>query len=328
MSTGSVGYLEANENDYDTDDKDLARKWKTVTTRQYGRPTIVAKNYVLPTALVVDVLDDKTFLTRYVASTRSGVVYDLKYKFTTRSVEESRPLSLIMGDVHVLEQDENAIQASKEMISMLKPKEVVVQDFFDGASVNHHEINRAVDFQQVPSLHEEALITKELLDDLSEISEKVIYLQSNHENFLLTWLNGPQNFWRLNRNYELACELQLYRLKTGKHPIIKLLELESYHNVEFVSEKDKHYVGKVLVKHGHEGYRQGFIASSKIYNYFVQGHLHSPAVFRNSVMVGLTSKLDQGYNDSCSSNWGHANAIIHPDSSIQLLNIIEGVWIK
>lgn len=330
LSTGSLGYLDASVNDYvdQKDDAELGRKWRNVTTRIHGKPTAIAQNYVVPAALVIDVIDDKTFLSRFVSSHRSGVVYDLNLRFTPTGYEESQPASLVVGDTHAALVDDDALLATKEMILKMNPKEVVLQDFFDGESLNHHEISDAVKFNDVMSIEEEATVTEELLDEFCEISNKIVYLQSNHDDFAEKFLSGPNHLWRLNRNYEIACELQLYRVQTGLHPIIRLLNLDGKKNVKFVSDKDNHYVGKVLVKHGHEGVggaRAGFTTMAKIYNYYVQGHLHSPAVYRNAAMAGLTAQLDHGYNKGASA-WLHANVVIQPDSSCQLLCIIRGVW--
>lgn len=331
-STGSIGYLNADISTYEgvEEDKDFLRKWRTVRSRSNGRPTAVAQNYIVPSALVVDVLDNKTFLTRFVSSHRSGVVYDLNKKFTPDGYEEIEPLALVVGDTHAYNANMSAVDATKEMIQMLNPREVVLNDFFDGMSLNHHEIGSAVKFNDVPSIEEEAVATRELLQEFCDLSNRVTYIQSNHDNFITTYLDGPTSYWRLNRNYEIACALQVYRLQTGKHPVESLLTFNRFKNLRFVTEKENHYIGKVLVKHGHEGIggvRSGFFPLARTYNFYNQGHTHSPAVFRNAVCVGSTAELDLGYNIGGSA-WLHANAIIHADNSQQLLPIINGVWIR
>jgi hypothetical protein len=332
ISTGSVGYLDARGKDYgDVEgDKDFNKRWRTVASRRNGKTTAIAENYVEPSALIVDVLDRKTFLTRFVSSKKPGVVYDLNNRFTPEGYEKCQPSALVIGDSHAYEIDEDAYRATKEMIRVFNPKEVVLNDFFSGVSINHHEMMDAVKMHNQPSLREEADVTITMLKELSRISNKLIYLQSNHDNFLTTFLNMNDRMWRLNRNYELACGLQFYRANTQQHPIVKLLELNKFDNLEFVTEKDNHYVGKVLVKHGHEGQlggRTGFQTLARTYNYYVQGHTHTPAVFRNAMCVGLTAKLDLEYNIGA-SNWLHANGLIHEDGSSQLLPIIYGQWIR
>lgn len=332
MSTGSLGYLNAKVSDFEDldEDKEFLRKWRTVTTRRHGKPTAIAKNYVVPSALIVDVLDRKTFLTRFITSYKDGVVYDLNKKFTPTTVESSQPLALVTGDFHAYYVDEDAYRATKEMIRLFNPGEVILNDFFDGASVNHHEMGSAVKFHVAPSIREEADVTADMLKELSRLSNKVTYLQSNHDNFLMKYLDVADRQWRLNRNYEIACGLQFFRVNTQLHPIIKLLDLNHIDNLQFVREQDDYYVGKVLVKHGHEGIsgvRAGFIQLAKMYNYYAQGHTHQPSVFRNAMCVGLNGRLDMDYAVGGNA-WLHANGVIQPDNSQQVLPIIYGQWIR
>lgn len=330
ISTGSLGPLNANASDYEEleEDKDLLRKWRSISTRRHGKATAIAQNYIVPSALIVNVLDNKTFLTRFVTSAKGGVVYDLDKKFMPDDIDTSQPAALYCGDVHAYSIHQPALNATKEMIVSLEPKEVIVGDFFDGVSINHHEMQDQVKMYNAPSLREEADITIDLLREFSELSNKVVYLQSNHDDFVLHFLKMGDRAWRINKNYEIACGLQFFRAQTGEHPIISLLGLKKFGNVKFVKDTDNHYVGKVLCKHGHEGasgVRLGFMGLAKIYNQYLQGHVHSPAVFRNAVCVGLLAELEQGYNKGA-SGWLHSNAIIHPDNTIQLLPIINGRW--
>lgn len=330
MSTGSIGRLNAKYTDYDIEDAEFTKKWRSVVTRRHGRPTAIAKNYIEPSALIVDVLDKKIFLTRFITSRNNGVVYDLNKKFTPRGVEKHQPSALVAGDFHAFNADEVATKATKDMIRVLDPKQVVVQDFFDGASVNYHESGDAAEFSKAPSIAEEAEITKKLLDDISRISNKLIYLHSNHDDFIIKLLNKGETAWRFNNNYASLCELQLYRLQNENHPIVKLLNLEEYKNLEFVLDTDNYVIDGVLIKHGHEGAsgaRLGFLSLAKIYNNYCQGHLHSPTVFRNAVCVGTNSKLQLSYNKGA-SGWLGTNSLIHPDGTQQALAMIYGEWIR
>lgn len=330
MSTGSLGYLDAKYTDYELDDAEFTKKWRNVVTRRHGKPTAIAKNYIQPSALIIDILDKKIFLSRFITSVKDGVVYDLNKKFTPRGVEKYQPSALNVGDFHAYYADEVATKATKDMIRTLDPKEVILNDFWDGASVNYHEAGDAVQYSKAPSILEEVDITKKLLDDICRVSNKVIYLHSNHDDFITKLLNRGETAWRFNKNYATLCELQLYRLKEDNHPIVRLLDLDGYKNLEFVQDTDNYTVNRVLVKHGHEGasgVRLGFLSLAKIYNYYSQGHLHSPAVFRNAVCVGTNSKLQLSYNKGA-SGWLHANSLIHADGSQQLLNMIYGEWIR
>jgi hypothetical protein len=330
MSTGSLGYLDAKYTDYEVEDSEFTKKWRNVVTRRHGKPTAIAKNYIQPSALIIDVLDKKVFLSRFITSKHNGVVYDLNKKFTPNGVTKHQPSALVTGDFHAFNADDVSTKGTKDMIRTLDPKEVILNDFFDGASVNYHESGDAATFSKAPSIREEVEVTTKLLDDICRISNKVTYLHSNHDDFIMKLINRGETAWRFNNNYKDLCELQLFRLEETQHPIVKLLNLESYKNLQFVNDLENYVIDGVLIKHGHEGAggaRLGFWALAKIYNYYVQAHLHSPAVFRNAVCVGTNSKMNLGYNKGASA-WLAANSIIHPDGSQQLLPIIYGEWIR
>ena len=108
-----------------------------------------------------------------------------------------------------------------------------------------------------------------------------------------------------------------------------LLGLDDIPKLRFVSEKEMYMIGDVVVKHGHEGLhgaRVGFNTLAKVYNHYVQGHVHSAAVFRNAACAGSTADLDMDYNIGANA-WIHANVLIQPDSSLQVLSIMQnGVW--
>lgn len=332
MTVGSVGTLNATTDDYkEFDDSDFTKKWRTVASRRNSRPTAIAQNYIVPSALIIDVLDSRTFLTRYISSHKSGVVYDLNRKFTQTGSESSTPLALYCGDFHSYEVDPTAYRATKEMINYFNPKEVVVGDFFSGVSINHHEISSAIKVFKQPTLKDELKVTKKVLDELTELSNQVTYLESNHDVFLEKWLDMPSSKWLLNKNYDLACELQHFRTQSDEPVVTKLLGLNEYSNLRFVKSRDNYYVGKTLLKHGHEGIsgiRAGFIALAKTYNNYIQGHLHSVSVYRNAVCVGTLSRLDLDYAAVGNNAWLHSNALIQPDSSLQNLSIIRGKWKK
>jgi hypothetical protein len=329
MSTGSVGSLSAKYEDYEEDDKKFDQKWQRITSKQYSRSTVIAQTFIQPSALIVDVLNKRTFLTRYVTSSEDGVVYDLGKKFTPEGKEKIKPTALLTGDWHAFNASEVATKATKDMIRVLDPEMVVLHDFFDGCSVNHHELGDAVKFDKAPTLEEEALVSNVLLDEVCRLSNKVVYLHSNHDDFLDKMLNKSELFWRINGNYAKLLELQHYRATTGNAPIVKLLDLDSRKNLEYTKDK---IINGVFVTHGDAGIngaRTGFLAQAKVYGKFSCGHFHSPGIYRDSVCVGTNSKLRMGYNVGA-SNWGHANAILHEDGNIQLLNILAetGDWVR
>ena len=336
ITTGSLGKLTAHFSQYNhiteaNSRTEFHKRWAAVNTqnRRGGRNYEIARNYTKPTALIVDVLDNNTFLSRYITM-ESNAVYDLNTKYTfNKPYQEHRPSALVVGDIHAYGVDTDKFNATKNVIKALKPQAVVIQDVFDGASVNHHEITDYAHVVNFPSIKEEADVTKEVVREFCEISSKVYYLHANHDDFVTKFLSNENNY-KVKDNYTISLELRSWQISTGRHPIIKLLNLDSYKNLKFVSVFDNLYISGVLVKHGHEGLsgrRVGFRALVKIYNKYIQGHTHSPEVYRNGLCVGTTSKLKLGYNYGASA-WMHTDGLIQPDGSLQTINVINGKWHK
>jgi len=337
MSTGSIGRLNADLVDYshlESDDaakKAFTRRWAQVQDRRGGKAYALAQQFTVPSALVVELLDHKTFTTRYVSMQNDGqdFLYDVNLRFTAgqQNPTPARPAALVTGDWHVWEKDEQATTATYEQISALNPAEVVVNDYFDGASCNRHTTGQPGYFAAQPAINVEAARTVAELMKLCNQAAAVTYLQSNHDDFLPAYLDKPEQ-WRLNNNYRTCLSLEAERIQTGRHPIDLLLGLSDFPNLRFIADKYSHYVAGTLVKHGHEsinGARSNFKGMAKIYGRYVQGHTHSPAVFRNAANVGTLSILDPHYKRGA-SGWLHCNAVIQPDGSVQLLPIISGRW--
>jgi hypothetical protein len=83
MSTGSIGRLDAKLAAYNllspVDFKELEKVWNR--TKENTKTFQIAKELIEPSALIVDVVDDKIFFTRFVTMRKSGIVYDRNLKF-------------------------------------------------------------------------------------------------------------------------------------------------------------------------------------------------------------------------------------------------------
>lgn len=327
LTTGSVGYLDAKFDDLDMKEESHTKtRWYRASSVMNNRRAIVSQRFVKPSALVVTVMNDELFTTRYVTMEKEGIIYDLGYKITKNSVSESNPLALVVGDHHADEMDIKNHRATLDMIKTLNPKEVILNDFYNGTAFNHHIMNDINKYDKVLSIDEEVSITKKVLKSITDISNRVVYLQSNHDNFILKFLNGGIDNWRINGNLKMCYILQAYMAETNNHPIIKLLDLDKISNLYFSPEREIYKVGNTSVIHGHESFvKIGFRGLAKAYDKVVTGHFHKPEVFRNSACTGTMMKVDHNYHiginvTSC------ANCLIQPDESLQLITITDGKW--
>ncbi|HNC56670.1 MAG TPA: hypothetical protein PLP33_14565 [Leptospiraceae bacterium] len=336
MTTGSIGRLNPELTNYkhieeasETDQREFHKRWGSVVNRRMGRVYAIAQEYTIPSALVVNVLDNKTFLSRFVSMPKTGTVYDMNLRFTAgkSNPEIYSPEALVMGDCHAWQMDTSAWNATIEMLNHLKPNSLVLNDFTDFISANHHEVDDAAVFFNAPTIEQEIFFTKEKLNEISCYAKKVYYLGSNHDDFIIKYLKNENNY-KYNYNYSICLEIRAAQIRSNRHPIIKLLEMDKISNLEYIDDNANYQIAGVTVIHGHQtisGRRAGFRALAQVYNYVIMGHSHVPSVWRNASMVGTTSKLFMNYNKGV-SGWLHCNGLIHNDGSTQLLTMINGRW--
>jgi hypothetical protein len=127
-------------------------------------------------------------------------------------------------------------------------------------------------------------------------------------------------FLKDRNNCKIGCKLA-EKILSNKHPIEELFD-SSYQNIVFLKEKDTIPVAGIeCANHGHVGLagsRGNIQAYSKTYEQAVIGHTHSSQIHEGIVTVGTNSLLELTYTNTL-MNWSHANAIIFPNSSIQLI---------
>jgi hypothetical protein len=333
ISAGSIGTLDVSYDDYDfledEERKTFNKKWLSLSRHFDGKNYAVSKEFIEPTAIIVDIKDDKIFFPRYVSmKVGNKFIYDKNLKFTCGKTKplQSNPAAIIYGDFHSIELDEPSFEATKQMTKKWKPNAIVLNDFVSFSSINRYEWDDYIKVINAPTLEEEQTIANKHLDEICQLNIDIYYIQSNHCNFLTRYMAWEDKFKLNTHNYIPSLELRLWSAKTKKHPIIKFLDLENRKNVKFISERENLYIAGVLTKHGHEslaGAQVGFRAYVKAYNKYVQGHLHAIEQYRNGGMAGTLSKLDLGYVIG-SNSWLNGNLLIQPDSTIQTIPIIYG----
>lgn len=332
MSTGSIGKLDAKLEDYNllppADFSELEKVWNR--TKENTKAFQVAKELIEPSALIVDVVDDKVFFTRFITMRKSGVVYDrnLKFSYGKTKPEVIRPKALIIGDFHSIETCPKNLQAITDIAKEYKPEVAILHDFTSFLSINHHEWNNYINVIKAPTLEAEWIDANKNLDYLETLFPKTYYICSNHCNFLTTFL-ADETKYKLNpQNYKKALELRIWQLETNRHPIIKFLELDKRKKVTFVSQHQDLILCGNVHKHGHEnllGVKAGFKTMAKAFNYkYVAAHLHGVEIYAGAAQAGTSSKLRLGYNSGGVSNWVNGHVLEYEDGTFQHVIVLDG----
>jgi hypothetical protein len=293
-------------------------------------------------AIVVEVINDEIFHFRHLRANHEGVFVDLGVIYDGNKTREAHLEAMIMGDYHFGQSDPVVIEASKKMIAELQPKRLVLHDYFDGHSVNHHLEKKPVREKLIQiydkHLH---LLDRELKDGQAELMElnelmegrEIALVFSNHHTFLHRYLEEGR-FSKDLPNFRTAAELLRYMadrdyndpVQAGYNKYGKLPR-----NIKFLREDQDYKVhGYQLGAHGdHNWAAMGYdsmLGNETNFGKSIVGHSHSIAILRNCYRVGTCLPLNQFYMRGFPSKWSHTHALLWNTGTVQMISIINGQW--
>ena len=288
-------------------------------------------------ALVVEIDAKGFYWLRHISADAQGRFYDLDKRYTPNGVEEAgRAEALVLGDLHVGKEDWSVVRATRKLSRLLKPKHLVLHDVFDGAARNPHEKGMRAKFMGFDlSVSYEVKQTARALSRIGDGwgAGLTSIVRSNHDEFLERFLEDTKPYEdpaSAAYYHGLWSRSFLYYADHGRWP--NLLEMECRRlgvgpKVRFLRRNESFKVKDVeLSFHGDKGIRgsRGSPAQyAKLGAKTVTGHTHSPKIIDGAYTVGLTAKLDHGYNNlpGC---WAHCHCICYPDGKRSLVFIIDG----
>lgn len=285
-------------------------------------------------AIVVEVESNKLYHFRQVQASPDGSFIDLGYRYTVAGKKEKvAAAALVAGDWHVGFTDPAVSKATDDMLKKFNPKHLILHDFFDGISVNHHiegkHLTKAL-MGDNNDLKAELKLAEQELARLGKISNNVVIVKSNHDEFLDRWLDEGK-YVEDARNHIVGLELALSKAR-GKDPLEYAINRKrKVKNVTFLKSEQSFKVSRKKIEcgmHGHlgpNGARGGSKGIEKAFISAVIGHSHTPEIIRNTWVVGTSTYLRLSYNKGPSS-WANSHCIIYENGDRQIINIINGKW--
>lgn len=295
------------------------------------RSIIANRDHILG-AIIVEIDSGSTYHFRQVQADRDGSFIDLGKQYNPNGRVNNVELeALIPGDYHAGFTDPKVKEVILEVLAKYKPKHLILHDFFDGISVNHHIEHRILTKAQMGNLNDltaELLLAANELKQLSSKAKNVVLVKSNHDEFLDRWLNEAKYVHDV-RNHIIGLELALAKAQ-GNDPVeYGLKKYQDYKNVTFLKSDESFKISKKHIEcgaHGHRG-ANGSRGSAgnleKCYQNIIYGHSHSPEILRGAWVVGTSTYLKLGYNEGPSS-WMQTMCFVYPNGSRQLINVIKG----
>jgi hypothetical protein len=339
----------------------------TIPWYKDNRVGMIARDDHVYGAIVVDVKDDQSYQFRHLSALSNGKFHDLGVFYDGNRVvgvgDEikeglvNRPEAIVFGDIHVGDTDPVVWAENLRMLELYKPERVVLHDFFNGHSVNHHEKGRIANLAKNHRMHglnleKELRLCYNQLEELvmAAPESEIVMVPSNHNEFLDRYLQESR--YRDDPQNALLSDFLAADLKYGRNPFKEGMKrvmasdslsringhpdfeskIEMPENVLFL-ERDEDYKvrGWQLGSHGDKGPNgaRAFSppARERSYGKSVTAHSHSPRLFRNTYIVGTSTRLDLDYAVGPSS-WMHTHAMLYvygrKEAKVQLVNVMNG----
>lgn len=273
---------------------------------------------------VVVELDGDEVHVRQIQSDVNGTFYDLFYKvengIVSNYVESGSDgkLTAVLGDLHIGDHDDKATNASFDLMKVLKVKDLVVHDIFNGHSISHHELNDPFiqlrrELNGSNSLKGEIKLVKNFLKQYPEFNFTVV--RSNHDDFLDRWLKS--NDWRHSPN-RLEFIKYANLLSSGKafKGIIPYVLEKKFKNLKALGINESFRVlGIECGMHGHlgsNGSRGSYTQFKNLNTKNITAHTHTPRRFDGHSSVGTLTHKRLEYTNGPSS-WAQTNILIYPN---------------
>ena len=299
---------------------------------------IAKRDHVLG-GLVVEIANSDTFYMRHITSNGKGAFVDLGKRYEKDNVTEERCEALVLGDYHCGRTDRDVLDATLEMVRDLSPKRLVLHDYFDGHSVSHH-IDRDLITQSIlqredvghTSLEQELKQCYEELLVLSEMTDEVVVVMSNHHEFLWRWLNEGR-FVKSAENARFGFKLASYMAEKDEndpveHGIRMMGKLPR--NIKFLKRTDDYKVrGYQLGAHGDKGVGLGYgsmTSKENDYGQSISGHVHKAQTLRRTHTVGTMLPLDMYYMRGNPTDWSNSHAALYSNGAVQHLILNKGKY--
>lgn len=254
---------------------------------------------------------------------------------------ECLDVDVVLGDSHFERFDENVTSATINWLQSQSVRSLAVHDILHFETRSHH--NRV----SGNHLYKMQMLGKTVLQDLTTVitqtnrladtCQDLYIVESNHNSALDNWLDDmkyqpktdPQNAklyylinWAVCESIDNGFDRNALQVAmedcTERASLPFLAE-----NARFgAMDKSEEWQGVEVSQHGHKG-QNGSSGSTQLFGKsgmtIVTGHTHTPAIRGNAFTVGVSASLQQGYNKGGLSSWNHANAVILPNGTVQLI---------
>lgn len=287
--------------------------------------------------LIVEVEDSSRFYIRPVQYKDGGFIDLGTFYHENGTISRVNATAIVWGDLHLTEEDKDAVSASIEQTIHCGASRVMLHDVCSWNSVNRHGVNKFIvkAGEPVKSLESDYVYSAKELDKYIDIIKEKIpnilfnVVKSNHDEWVKIWVENG-NFIKDKVN-SIYGALAFIDFCNGKDPIKEEItkRMKNKKHIYFMSKDESLKVsGYELGQHGSNGAngtKGDIVGFGRSHDKIIVGHSHSPRILYNAIQVGTNSKLVLPYNVGASS-WCHSNCIVYPNGTYQLITFIDKKW--
>ena len=212
----------------------------------------------------------------------------------------------VVGDVHSPNHDSNVLDIQEQICNDYNASTLVnVGDAHDFRALNHHDMNKGKVI--TGDVLREAAKTHHLLKRMRKWAKDCHIIKGNHERFGNDFSDKfPQLYAYLD--FAFMCDLDGlgYRI-TDLKDVLKIGSAKFIHGE--------------LELYGQSGTKSEKVSRTFGHNTFI-GHIHYPSIRFGTYSVGLSGKLDQGYNEANASTWVHGFGLCNQYKGVSWLTTL------
>lgn len=289
--------------------------------------------------IIINVKNKDVFLARnFQAEPDTGNFRDLDNEYRSDGKIKKVTASVVaVGDFHCGNHNPKAVQFSKELCALMKPKYVTLEDFLSGFSINPHEQKQHIKLAKRAkagelSLEYEIRLNAQMLNSIAEDwdVQNIVMKKGNHELFLDRYLDEGK-FRPQDRHFAVEIEKgYLNDQDPYRYALETVVGLDNPEKFIWLDLNEEFLVNGINnAPHGHlgaNGKRNPTLGElENCYGACNVGHNHSGAVWRNIFRSGTMEHLRAGFNNGPTS-WTHSDILQHSNGSRQLITMIGGYW--
>jgi hypothetical protein len=254
-------------------------------------------------------------------------------------------VDVVLGDLHCEMEDKQITADTQDWLNQMDVNRLAVHDILHFATASHHNRKSAKHNYTMMSIGcsvaQDLQKVSDVINGYADLCTELYCVESNHNSAIDNWLDDTSAYvndaknsktWlmlnyglrdAIDNGVELTGGLELALSESWD--FARELGIELASNIEFGHKhKPERWSGVEVSQHGHKG-QNGSFGSTQLFGKSGQtictGHTHTPAIRGNAFTVGVTASLDQFYNRGGLSSWNHANVVILPNGTQQLVTL-------